>query len=583
MESKILLAVTNEQRYLYHKVNKIVFTYGEWMEEGCEWAKEHQIDYEALPSKWNSRAKIYNAHNYVEKMAVNLSHEIADDLNCIHNIKFTAKAWEAELHLWLVYWISSLYDKYCDLRQAKEIGDFAMVCEENICIQNNLYELGVSMNDISYNVQQYTCLMHYFGYEMIDQQGKNIREIKYVQNALTLNEVMANKKFCNKLQNDLQSARVIVDADLRSVLFDNISKLTNGLIEYMNISRQFYCVSPIDLNLRKTLNRKLNTRDEFEKFIYENIGYFIPVVFLEGFHEIWFLVNTMKNLRAVISRAPFDENEIIRLLALKARENGGEVYQIQHGGMGIEQYIGAHCIKYNDVFYSWGWKGKTDFSPYKKMPSIKISKCRNLVRTKDADMILFVENLSKYHIFRFDDYYDSDKLEKIQEEDQFINGLENETFTKLVVRPYLRCEKERRQYLNKRHLGITVSGPGVSYHKALSKARLVVIPCMVTTWLEALAADIPVIILMKTEQIFYNNVGAYKDVQLMKKAGILQETPEEAAKFVNKNYYNIEAWWNSDLVRGVVSRLKGKYAYASRFLGIKWKMEIAKIFIEASR
>lgn len=580
MGSELLLAVTDDERYLYDDIDKMVFTYGEWVIKGGEWADRHQVEYEVLPAKWNKSVDIEEVHNYVEKMAVNLSSNLAKDLNKIHKVNFTNRTWEKGLYMWLIVYISSFYDKYCDLLQVKKKGDFCMVCEKDICIQNNLYALKLAMNDICYNIQQYTCLMNYLGFSMIDKDGNCIEKINYIQKELTPENILANRKLCEKLKNMSPNVRLVVNNAVYGKYCNSVGKITCGLTENIDSTLQFYCKSGIDLKLRKKLNKKIKTQDRFEQFIYENVGYFIPIVFLEGFHEIWLYVNIMNQLRAVVSHCLFEENDIIRMFAIKAKENGGMVYQVQHGGKGIEKYIGTSCIKYADVFYSWGWSEDTNINKFKKMPSIKISQEKYLKKVQNADKILFVENLSKYRIFRFNDYYDSNKWESAQEEDRFIKTLNRRMFSKLVVRPYLGCEKERTRYLCKVHPGIKVSKPGVSYCEAIAKARMVVNPCLVTTWLEVLAADIPVIIIRDTKHIFYASKRARRDIQLMKKVGILQETPIAAADFINKNYDDIDKWWKSDATKKVVKRLKREYAYSSVFYRFRWKLEILKIFIQ---
>lgn len=584
MKSNVLLAVTSEQKYLCDVVDRVVFTHGDWAEEGMQWAKDRQIACEVLPPKWNDCRKIRAANAYVERMAIELSHKITKDLNTIHHVSFRPKDWEAALHTWLVSWISAFYDKYNDLLQAGVREDLCLVGESELCIVNNLNEYKVAMNDVGFNVQQYTALMNYFGCQLIDRTGKKIEKIRYVQNEPTVKARMMNRRIRSFLQNGLHGVRLILDNELQDVIGSFVVKATKGAVQFINGAYLYYSESRVNMDMREKLNQTIRTDDDFEKFIYENIGYFIPVIYLEGFHEIWPVIDTMEELQAVVLRYPFDYSEVLTALSLKARGNQGKIYHIQHGGMGIEKYIGTDTIKYADVFYSWGWREEEYQNTFKKMPSTKISREKDkIIRLQKTREILFVENLSKYRIFRFNDYYDSNKWESMRKEDDFVRRLKGSVFPRLTVRPYLGCEEGRAQYLSRVHPGIRVSRPGILYTEALSKARIVVLQGMITTWLEALAANIPFLIIMNRKHIFYAGKGVVEDIRLMKKAGILQESPEAAADFINRNYNEIETWWKSRQTQRVVKRLRKKYAKASCLYRLRWKLEILKIVFAVNR
>jgi len=50
---------------------------------------------------------------------------------------------------------------------------------------------------------------------------------------------------------------------------------------------------------------------------------------------------------------------------------------------------------------------------------------------------------------------------------------------------------------------------------------------------------------------------------MLRKVKIVHNSPEEAAKFVNKNYNNLEKWWNSQLVQEAKNKFCYKFARQS--------------------
>jgi len=92
--------------------------------------------------------------------------------------------------------------------------------------------------------------------------------------------------------------------------------------------------------------------------------------------------------------------------------------------------------------------------------------------------------------------------------------------------------------------------------------KLVVETANSSNFLECLNLNIPIILIYDQQYISIRK-SAVKDFQMLKKAKIIHNSPEEAAKFVNQNYYNLEEWWNSKSLQKVKNKFCYKFARRS--------------------
>jgi putative transferase (TIGR04331 family) len=79
----------------------------------------------------------------------------------------------------------------------------------------------------------------------------------------------------------------------------------------------------------------------------------------------------------------------------------------------------------------------------------------------------------------------------------------------------------------------------------------------VTTF-ESLYLDKPTIIFCNIEDFFFKKKHLFF-FKMLVDAKIIHKNSYEAANFINKNYSNIENWWQSDKVRKVIKIFKEKY------------------------
>ena len=83
-----------------------------------------------------------------------------------------------------------------------------------------------------------------------------------------------------------------------------------------------------------------------------------------------------------------------------------------------------------------------------------------------------------------------------------------------------------------------------------------------TGYLESLRLNFPTILIFNN-QICSIRKSAQKEMQLLKEVNILFNCPKKAAKFVNKNYLNLDKWWSDKCLQKVRRRFCNKFARTS--------------------
>ena len=151
------------------------------------------------------------------------------------------------------------------------------------------------------------------------------------------------------------------------------------------------------------------------------------------------------------------------------------------------------------------------------------------------------------------------------------------------IKPFFRIRLHRHDRDNEMHLRWASFAPDLYIERwdkpfisNLKDCRLFICDHLSTTFIEALSSNKPTILFWQPERYDLND-DAIPYYEMLKNAGILYHTPEEAAEKVNSVYQDVEEWWNGSKIQEAVKIFTERYARTSKNSHKMWLKELRMI------
>ncbi len=307
----------------------------------------------------------------------------------------------------------------------------------------------------------------------------------------------------------------------------------------------------------------------------------LPVLFLEGHAGF---------RRAVLSRWPrlprrlltsvgWYSNETFKLLAAEATEQGAELIVSQHGGaygMMDPLFSERHERRVADRYFTWGWTdGHYPGAKLVPLPNPKMLYAPVRPRRRTGRWLLLSSSACRYPyswyfanapaIHRFED--------ALEERARFLRGLAEDGRKNLRVR------------LHHADLGwghrarLAAEFPGLAFDEERRTDRddrfdLIVIDHPQTSILECLARDTPSL-LFWNPALWRMRPEAAPVLDGLRRAGLLIDSPEDAAREVPRIMADPVSWWTRPEARAARAAFCERYARSSPDWIAAWVQSLA--------
>jgi putative transferase (TIGR04331 family) len=571
----------------FWKKDRDIMFLGEWCllyDRRKEWENLH---YKTMDYPWDDSIAFYKAKEYCDQIYEYLLTNLTVCLNAIHNVKYSQRYWRIILGPWLMYYIQPLYDRYVCLKNAFE--QYPNL--ETMCLSEKSYITPIdlmsfkflSVND-PYNLQLYSQLIKLMGYTMPEQD--------YAVNIVTTQVVhgQGQSKFaCPKkiAKNTLRKFPPFfnkIGGRLSSKLMGQMSIRTlDSLKICLKSGLRVWPIFPIELNISQlSINHKLrrglldicknDISDPFLKIIIQTLPCNFPIAYMEGYSTIRKYVSKcfVHSTRAIIDACGWFINEPFKVLAAEKAETGSLLVHAQHGGLeGIGKICPGepHEIALSDYFFSWGWK-KQGCHKVKPMPYARIS----LLQKKETSQkyygngpILHISSVFPRYLQLFQTVpVGPQVLRYFDEQFSFIKNLPPRMRQMLIIRPYPFHEYGWQQYQRFKDLfpDNTIDYYNRPIHEKFQECRLVICSDLQTTFLEAMAYNIPTLLFISAA-LWEIRDEAIPYFQELERAGILLYKEEDAVIKVEEIFDNPAIWWFSNEVQSIRKRFMNNFAFGS--------------------
>ncbi len=294
--------------------------------------------------------------------------------------------------------------------------------------------------------------------------------------------------------------------------------------------------------------KDLPARDEFERIFVAALPWQLPTILLEGYSE------AARATRSLIPRAPkiffsavgWHYVDSAKFAAADCSARGSRLWGFQHGGMyGLAEYAPAERIERSecDRYHAWGWS-KTDPDPrLRDLPAPILS--RGGARAPGKDLLFVSTILDLHNIRLIRDSNGAGAFACIDRQARLLRSLDEPARGNAISRIYAHDFGWRqRDRLKDLVPGIRFDDAGRPFSQRLREARIVVLDCPSTPLLEVLAADAPCIMTWAPDAWTFRP-SARPYFESFKTAGMLFDSPEDAAAQATLAYQDPDRWWNA--------------------------------------
>lgn len=294
----------------------------------------------------------------------------------------------------------------------------------------------------------------------------------------------------------------------------------------------------------------------------------VPWVYLEGYQALKKRVPIMpEKCQLLFSAVGWNQDEVFKLMAADAAENGVLRVGMQHGGGPYGSGCGLNVLqemKSVDHFLTWGWSDRDlSCSP---VGSARLQQLVQRVKyspqPEKGGVLYLGTTVSKSYPSGFGSPSGYEFKAYLAWQHLFLTSLSTQAASQLTVRLY----PDNGHYGWNQAEGVRALKPDLlidsttPYAKALSNAQLVVCDNHYSTWMEVCACDIPGVWFFDPH-LWPIHPRAYKIFEDMKRVGIWHDSPISAAKQIDRIIDDPYAWWHSTDVRPVIQRFSETFAY----------------------
>lgn len=583
---KVFLATTALEEF-WDTTRPMVFL-GEWCLLYGRRSFWESLKGQLLESPFDNGEAAHAAYHYVNEIYERILPLLGDFLNKIHNKSFSTRYWRIVLGPWLHLYLSVIYDRYITLLDVLgRYPDFTAIglSEESFVVPRDTLEFVQFLKGDPYNLQIYTNVLLFMEKEF-PRKNLNVTADPFIKverfGSIKGTVKRLTKKIWKGVGRHWGSGSIV----LRDSYFSRSMELklfitTRGKVWPVTgeaVELPFFTPRRQD---RKTLQNTLPENSEFEKLIKKILPFDIPQCFIEGFNTV--TKGAGKDYPAkpkgIFSANAWHFDEAFKQWAAISAEKGTLLIGTSHGG----NYGGLANMPFEnhetaivDRYYSWGWERADCTAEVIPFPSSKLVGIKKNGASNRKSGILWVATACPRYFVQAP-FWPKHFQEYLSWQFRFVKTLLKEVMDELRLRPHY--ENNGWEIVQRLHDCIPcmqIETWEIPFLESLANCRLYVCDHLSTTFAEALAANKPTI-LFWNPQTNELRPEAQPYYDLLRKSGILFNTPESAGKAVNHIYDDVETWWNVPERQNAVEVFCERFARTSPDAIELWVAEFKRV------
>jgi putative transferase (TIGR04331 family) len=537
--------------------------------------EKHGFECETAPYLLSSRKQIIDAQQFCAMKYFKHIGILASRMNDYHKTSFSENFWKTFYCFWLYRIICASYDKYIALKKYVPEGSvkISTLAPKNYFIPETADE-SYALLSSAFGVQQlssiYFDLFHKSKYPEINEKC-NPSELQWfgaAQKGTNSNGHIKYsfiiKKYFRQIKSWLTIIAPLIVFGRKNCHIDIISGYfsgyflidlmikSKGIIRKRSFERPEYRSAQANIGARNDLLFLEPDFDDFDKYLFKILLYFMPKTYVEDFahlHQLY-ASKDLDRTKIVISDSWLgDEYQSLYIACL--REKGAKHFHLQHGWafmvepntMWLEEFIA-------DKYITTGCENtdseKTIVGGFtRKLPRIG---------KRTSDDIVFFSTTSTPYLYQIDENIcDSLFYEYLEDQKEFISLLAPNVSEQFFYRNYpIDFQWSERQSAIKANPIIKLDDVSVPGIKRIAAARICIFDVFSTGYLESLILRKPTVILANPKFRFI--IDRYQQfIQCLADAMIVHYSAKSAALHLNTVFCDLNSWWKSKKTIDAVS------------------------------
>ncbi|MDG1203239.1 MAG: LIC12162 family protein [SAR86 cluster bacterium] len=551
---KTQLLVTTGLEKSWGADEEILFL-GEWCKPYSKYAQWSKRNFTVIDYHWRDRDKLQRDHEYLNDMNEGFLEKLTIFLNQYHRTSHKKDYWRLIVGPWLLNYIPVLWDRWesCSSINSKSvrIETYSSNSHSSRQIAKDFSEAIRFHESDQWNHQIYLSLINFR--DDLDIKQKNIDLdlsfpdlqpfYKFSLLRKILNFILKIIDFLLNLL-PIQNRKIILfqsyfpriflfKLSMRLKILPGVNSILGQEINYPNASDRSKIgkIEPYFAND--------TSKEQFSRFLAENILADLPVSYLEGYKELLTVQSKLFNAENIFTANAHFACELFKVWSAEQKLKGSKLIISSHGGSLYPlNTVFDHQEKISDYRIVWGkaWMNKQTRMPANKI-NTKIKKYNQF-----GDISLIDYDGHKYSYRCASIPMGPLAIDGYKQKEKFINQLSPSTRNIFKVRPFpLGAWETADRYQDTFGAEIISSQPSLT--STILNSRLVICAYPQTTFSEAMYSGVPTMILY--EEKFWEVQPIYKElIDILKATNIMHINPSSAARHVERIADNPLQWWN---------------------------------------
>lgn len=571
---KTFLALTSLEEAIDYIADDIVY-----IENGCLKKKEVSEKYKCLDRPFRTREEVLVRIQESSEVYEKILMELSVKLNEIHGLNLSIEAWRPILHMWLPYYVEEMYIKYLHVQKA--MVDYTClytnILDEDSFI-HPFYGYGSwiwSLKREDYNFQLYSHVAQFMQLEV-----KNKINLKQgVSSTKVPEKAGSRERFFNALGQRAKTIIINPDqfgfsvAELWKIIIKSNFKIGFFFSESMGVVPKEY-----DADFRENLKLSCRADDsEFVRLIKTYVFADIPTMYLEGFAESYALLNKYRCEKIISTEEyPF---HMAALLMGKTKKDGGKLYTVPIGGDGnVWQGVPEARMDalISDVLYTTGWTDNSYNCELRKITNPRYWRARQNVKQEEKKCdILYLASATFAYCTIMSNVNGIYSKEFMDDNISLIRSLVSNNL-RIRARFFAYTGWNLSDRIRALGKNAEIDDYGRKFIETVLESKLCVMDSFGTAWAEALAMNIPFIIIIPKYMEFFTEAG-WKLVHRLQRIGMYFNDHQEAKKHILSIIDDVESWWLDSERQKVIAQIGQEYAWCAKDAKKEWIDEFVNI------
>jgi putative transferase (TIGR04331 family) len=506
-------------------------------------------------------------NDHADNVIENVLPDLAKALNAVHGTQHSAHFWRICLGYWLSIFVDAVYERWLCASAVSETGDLYALEESGQSLRSLAPESTLSFNLLAqstdWNRAVYEAILRDFlNVKMLPPTiGRRgiVPSVHAAPRRQALSFSRAIESFSNALSRFGAYSLCATYLSRRQEMLLALS--LKSFPRYWTSTNQF----KYDSEKRSQMRITQAGESKFESFVRKILVEQIPKTFVEGFDAIS-KAPQPRHPKVIFTSNLHLWNDEFSIWAAHHCENGSKLAISQHGGLNGQGLFPTraeyHEGKIADCHLQWGWKSESEKT--RKIPAlINIGKKRFDDQSKAEKLLLITDCTYRYGRKPWVSTMDNHTY--ISDLHGFVGQLAPEIRSNVIVRLhhhsalYDASHSERWRSFDP---DIALDEGESSIDELRKHSRIAVCTTLGTSEIEQFGRNFPTVLMLNplTHPIRRDCQDLFS---MMKKVGLLHESPQDAALHLGNIWTDTDKWWKQVDVQAVVKQYLARFGRES--------------------